>query len=193
MYIYSGDSAYVTLQARMQGLFPLAFANFKARMRKLACEWHVACVPESSRSHARMALAYFLKHGHSHVKRKNACSKVHAMQIGHALLKKIFMWHQHTSFKSLHVQKRIQIRMQMTHEGLNNLMQSLKGRFQPTQNIWIMFVQRWTSVEDVGPTLYKCYVNVLCLLHGCIYYTCEVTRYCPFSFARQYTWIHIII
>ena len=26
------------------------------------------------------------------------------------------------------------------------------------------FMQCWTSVEDVGPTLYKCYTNVLCLL-----------------------------
>ena len=25
-------------------------------------------------------------------------------------------------------------------------------------------MQCWTSVEDVGPTLYKCYTNVLCLL-----------------------------
>ena len=26
------------------------------------------------------------------------------------------------------------------------------------------FMQCWTIVEDVGPTLYKCYTNVLCLL-----------------------------
>ena len=25
-------------------------------------------------------------------------------------------------------------------------------------------MQRWTNVFDVGPTLYKCYTNVLCLL-----------------------------
>ena len=25
------------------------------------------------------------------------------------------------------------------------------------------FIQCWTNVEDVGPTLYKCYTNVLCL------------------------------
>ena len=31
-------------------------------------------------------------------------------------------------------------------------------------NICITFVQCWTNVEDVGPTLYKCYTNVLCLL-----------------------------
>ena len=30
----------------------------------------------------------------------------------------------------------------------------------------ITFVQCWTNVENVGPTLYKCYTNVLCLL-GC--------------------------
>ena len=28
------------------------------------------------------------------------------------------------------------------------------------------FMQCWTNVENVGPTLYKCYTNVLCLL-GC--------------------------
>ena len=28
------------------------------------------------------------------------------------------------------------------------------------------FMQCWTNVENVGPTLYKCYKNVLCLL-GC--------------------------
>ena len=26
------------------------------------------------------------------------------------------------------------------------------------------FIQYWTNVEDVGPTLHKCYANVLCLL-----------------------------
>ena len=35
---------------------------------------------------------------------------------------------------------------------------------QSTQNICITFVQCWTNVEDVGPTLYKWYANVLCLL-----------------------------
>ena len=35
---------------------------------------------------------------------------------------------------------------------------------QQTQNICITFIQCWTNVEDVGPTLYKCYTNVLCLL-----------------------------
>ena len=34
---------------------------------------------------------------------------------------------------------------------------------QQTQNIYIAFVQRRPSVFDVGPTLYKCYTNVLCL------------------------------
>ena len=35
---------------------------------------------------------------------------------------------------------------------------------QQTQNICIAFVQCWSNVEDVGPTLYKCYTNVLCFL-----------------------------
>ena len=34
------------------------------------------------------------------------------------------------------------------------------------KTICITFVQCWTNVKDVGPTLYKCYTNVLCLLGG---------------------------
>ena len=33
-----------------------------------------------------------------------------------------------------------------------------------TQNICLTFIQRRPNVFDVGPTLYKCYTNVLCLL-----------------------------
>ena len=32
------------------------------------------------------------------------------------------------------------------------------------RNICKTFVQCWSNVEDVGPMLYKCYTNVLCLL-----------------------------
>ena len=35
---------------------------------------------------------------------------------------------------------------------------------QQTQNICITFIQRRPNVFDVGPTLYKWYANVLCLL-----------------------------
>ena len=35
---------------------------------------------------------------------------------------------------------------------------------QQTQNICITFIQQRPNVFDVGPTLYKCYTNVLCLL-----------------------------
>ena len=35
---------------------------------------------------------------------------------------------------------------------------------QQTQNICITFIQRWTSVEDAGPALDKCYTNAMCLL-----------------------------
>ena len=35
---------------------------------------------------------------------------------------------------------------------------------QQTQNICITFDQRRPNVVDGGPTLYKCYTNVLCLL-----------------------------
>ena len=42
------------------------------------------------------------------------------------------------------------------------------SKYQPgkTQIICITFIQCWTNVEDVGPTLYKCYrpTTVLCLL-----------------------------
>ena len=37
---------------------------------------------------------------------------------------------------------------------------------QQTQNICTTFVQRRPNVFDVDPTLYKCYVNILCLLGG---------------------------
>ena len=39
---------------------------------------------------------------------------------------------------------------------------------QQTQNI---FIQCWTSVFDAGPTLYKCYTNVFCLLGSGLYLT----------------------
>ena len=39
------------------------------------------------------------------------------------------------------------------------------GDPQQTQNIFITCVQSWTNVFDVGPTLYKYYKNVLCLLN----------------------------
>ena len=35
---------------------------------------------------------------------------------------------------------------------------------QQSRNICITFVQRRPNVSDVGPTLYKCYTNVSCLL-----------------------------
>ena len=39
----------------------------------------------------------------------------------------------------------------------------LQAVSQQTQNICTPFVQRRPNVTDVGPTLYKCYINVLCL------------------------------
>ena len=33
--------------------------------------------------------------------------------------------------------------------------------FQETQSICITFIQRRSNVFDVGPTLYKCYTNIL--------------------------------
>ena len=50
--------------------------------------------------------------------------------------------------------------------GLANLFETtnLLSLIQQTQNISITFAQRRLNVFDVGPTLYKCYTNVLCLL-----------------------------
>ena len=48
--MHSDYSVYITSHVTV---FPLAYTNFKARMRKLAC------IPEISHSHARFSLAYF--------------------------------------------------------------------------------------------------------------------------------------
>ena len=41
------------------------------------------------------------------------------------------------------------------------------GGVQPSKHkTCIAFVQCWSNVEDVGPTLYTCYRNVLCLLES---------------------------
>ena len=45
---------------------------------------------------------------------------------------------------------------------------------QQTRNIGIIFVQRQTNIFDVGPTLHKCYTNILCLLRG-VYSENELT------------------
>ena len=47
----------------------------------------------------------------------------------------------------------------------NNYMM-IEPTAQQTQTICITFTQCRPNVEDVGPTLYKCYTNVLCLLGG---------------------------
>ena len=43
---------------------------------------------------------------------------------------------------------------------------SSQEKTQQTQNICITFVQRRPNVFDVGPTLYKCYTQDMCLLSG---------------------------
>ena len=69
------------------------------------------------------------------------------------------------------------------------------GCSQDTQNICITFIQCWSNVEDVGPALYKCYTNVLCL-QGCshdtltavhIIVSCYVLLCKDFCFADQYS------
>ena len=41
---------------------------------------------------------------------------------------------------------------------------SCRTQVRNLKNVCITFVQRWTNVEDVGSTLYKCYTIFLCLL-----------------------------
>ena len=49
---------------------------------------------------------------------------------------------------------------------------------QQTQTICVTFVQRRPSVFDAGPTLYKRYTNVLCLLGGrCNVHLCQLAAY----------------
>ena len=55
--------------------------------------------------------------------------------------------------------------------GFLSITGRIKGtpQSQSAHNIRKIFVQCRPNVEDVGPTLYKCYTNVLCLLglHCC--------------------------
>ena len=63
---------------------------------------------------------------------------------------------------------------------------------QRTQNICITLVERWTSVEDAGPTLYKCYTNALCLLGAylcCLHYFRLV--HFPLNTQRRYKPSHL--
>ena len=52
---------------------------------------------------------------------------------------------------------------------------------QQTKNICITFIQRWINVEAVGPSLYKCHTNGLCLLgitnhcHTCVQ-SCKMSQ-----------------
>ena len=50
-----------------------------------------------------------------------------------------------------------------------------KQRDSKTQNICKTFIQCWTNVENVGPSLYKCYTNILRLLGP------SRPRYCNWS------------
>ena len=56
----------------------------------------------------------------------------------------------------------------------NEIMSVMHGKYvrivnycrvtQQTQNIFATFIQRRPNTFDAGPTLYKCYANVWCLL-----------------------------
>ena len=45
-----------------------------------------------------------------------------------------------------------------------------------TQKNCIRFKQCWTNVEDIEPSLYKCYKNVLCLLGHAEWYMQHMPR-----------------
>ena len=62
------------------------------------------------------------------------------------------------------VARSIILKTKHTWNIFNTFFYMLCPTAQQTQNICIPFVQRRPNVFDVGPTLYKCYTNVLCLL-----------------------------
>ena len=78
------------------------------------------------------------------------------LMLGHNLRRWLF---QHTNNKIRHKQKY----RDQNEKGVFTLL-CWPYSTQQTQNICMTFEQCWTSVEDVGPTLYKCYTNGLCLL-----------------------------
>ena len=69
------------------------------------------------------------------------------------------------SSKNGNVLQKIHQESELKHD-LYKLLRYHVYRTQKTQNICIAIVQRRPNVFDVGPTLYKCYTNVFCLLQG---------------------------
>ena len=67
------------------------------------------------------------------------------------------------TFKRIFFQYRHQFHQQFIFQP-NKIKPLRAGHTQQTQNICITFTPRRTNVEDVEPTLYKSYTNVLCLL-----------------------------
>ena len=61
--------------------------------------------------------------------------------------------------------------MQFSRVSLWIALAASGGTAQQTQNICITFIPRRPNVEDVGPTLYKYYTTVLCLLGGLLLFT----------------------
>ena len=52
-----------------------------------------------------------------------------------------------------------------------NTVSFLLRNIPAAQNICLLIIQCWTNVKDVGPTLYKYYTNILCLLDSILLYT----------------------
>ena len=66
---------------------------------------------------------------------------------------------------------------------------------QQTQNICITFVQRRLNVLNVGPTLYKCYTNVVFTeIYTCLF--AHIHIYCHISVCRtisQQPWDNVVL
>ena len=81
-----------------------------------------------------------------------------------------FVWRHNRSF-NLHSTEIFNLNCLST--ATHNWMCFVKSNLSPNiypqqiQNYCITFIHCWANVGDVGPTLYKCYTNVLCLLGQC--------------------------
>ena len=68
-------------------------------------------------------------------------------------------------FKNIKV---LAIFVYVSQKTMSEMKNWLLGPAQQTQNIWITLIHHRSKVFHVGPALYKCYTNALCLLGGLI-------------------------
>ena len=65
---------------------------------------------------------------------------------------------------SLNFDTRVIAAVSLHHVHYHSMITETLYAIQQTQKIGITFIQCWANVEDVGPTLYKCYSDALCLM-----------------------------